>query len=131
MLVACPLVGASVGDSEAWWVGPEAVVDLTRGQARTPRLGRGQADPRGFTHRVTLASVEGGGRLILGSDGFFKYSSRDAILRLLRDSTLGDELAEALGELPCLPSGDLQDDASVVVFTPSVSTPGTAGSPSM
>lgn len=60
--------GASVGDSEAWIVGPSEVVVLTRSQNRKPLLGEMMAVPVAFS-----AEPLGTRTLLLATDGMTKY----------------------------------------------------------
>ena len=67
------IVGASVGDSEAWLLDEDTDI-LTRNQQRKPLIGSGRAVPVPFSReRVS-------GSLLVGSDGLFKYTS-DASIR--------------------------------------------------
>jgi serine/threonine protein phosphatase PrpC len=100
--------GASVGDSGAWLITESSVLDLTQDQGRKPLLGTGAAMPVGF------GAVPFAGRLLLGSDGLFKYVRHDHICDLVR-SLAPMEAAAALIEAARLPSGGLQDDIAVIV----------------
>src|SRR5215469_16000992 len=61
--------GASVGDSSAWLISPTGeVTDLTAHQRRRPMLGSGEALP------VIFEAEIGNCRLVLGTDGLFKYA---------------------------------------------------------
>jgi len=62
------IVGASVGDCEAWmFSGDGASRSLTARQARKPLLGDGTAQPVGFEARL------GRGTLMMATDGLWKY----------------------------------------------------------
>ncbi len=100
--------GASVGDSGAWLITASSVLDLTQDQRRKPLLGTGAAMPVGF------GEVPFTGRLLLGSDGLFKYVRHEHIRDLVR-SLAPMEAAAALIEAARLPSGGLQDDIAVIV----------------
>jgi len=101
--------GVSVGDSEAWWVGDSAI-ELTAQQSRA-RLGSGSA-------RVTsFRRLRAGGSVIVGTDGFFSYAPRERWLDLVRTSPTTTGVARRLLDLARLPTGTLQDDATVVVVT--------------
>lgn len=102
------VVGASVGDSEAWLIENASLCVLTEGQARKPLLGSGRARPVGFA-RPTHS-----GTLLLASDGLFKYALADQVQSTL---TTGDVAAAAarLAELPRMPTGQLPDDVGLVV----------------
>ncbi len=102
------LVGASVGDSEAWWWSGAAEHALTRGQRRKPLLGSDEAMPVGFT-----LEVRGEGTLVLGSDGLWKYVRWERVTEALRHPP--KEAVRRLLESVRYPSGALPDDVSVIV----------------
>ena len=55
------VVGASAGDSEAWLVRGEALVDLTRNQDKKPLLGGGRIDQvwwKDFTAQQHAAGIK-------------------------------------------------------------------------
>ena len=93
------IIGASVGDSEAWIVTPDSIDDLTDGQDRR-RLGSGRAAPVSFAR----AALEG--TLIVGTDGLFKYAPPNAIAAVVRNCA---NPAEAL-----LQSTRTPDDITIV-----------------
>jgi serine/threonine protein phosphatase PrpC len=101
--------GASVGDSGAWLVRPDGgLLDLTAAQRRKPLVGSGAAVPISFgPHPIK-------GRLLLASDGLFKYSARERIVAAALIAQL-DQAADALVALPKLPNGKLQDDVAVMI----------------
>lgn len=104
-------VGASVGDSRAWLLGEDGIQDLTQHQVRKPLLGSGDATPIGFSAAVNQRT------LVVGSDGLFDYTTRDAIAACIaRDGALACNLAQ----LVRLPGGGLADDLSIVVARPSM-----------
>lgn len=113
------VVGASVGDSEAWLVGVDGLRDLTAAQQRKPLLGGGPIEARSFEAEMSL-----GDTLLLASDGVVKYASPPRIGGCLlgRSGSL-DELPRALLELVRLPSGALCDDVAVVLVRASTATP--------
>jgi len=100
------VAGVSVGDSEAWVVGPQ-LDPLTKGQDRA-RLGTGRCRPTWF-HRRRLDGV-----LVVATDGLFRHARRDAIAIACADPD-ATAIAEALVTLPRLPSGAYPDDVAVVV----------------
>jgi serine/threonine protein phosphatase PrpC len=102
------MVGASVGDSGAWWFDMAGGHELTRGQRRKPLLGSGGAVP------VELR-LEGrrAGTLVLASDGLWKYVPWDRLPGALQRAPA--EAASRLVELVRYPSGELPDDVAVVV----------------
>jgi serine/threonine protein phosphatase PrpC len=108
ILVDGQVWGASVGDCEAWLISTSGIVDLTRDQRRKPLLGSGHAIPIGFG---PLACTS---RLLLGSDGLFKYVPHERIRNLSSSVPLA-HAAAVLVDAARLPSGALQDDVAVIV----------------
>jgi PPM family protein phosphatase len=100
------LRGASVGDSEAWLVSDSDVIELT--QKSKARLGSGRAEPFAF------GPLPCAGRVLLGSDGLFKYVAHERISTLARAGSI-EEAATALVAAARLRSGALQDDVAVVL----------------
>lgn len=110
-----PLVGGcSVGDSEAWIFESTSIVDLTSAQRRKPLLGSGQANPHPFFVRRSTRT-RGSSTLLLGSDGLFKYASRDRIAELVSASPF-PKLLDALVESVRLPTGALHDDVGLIAL---------------
>lgn len=103
------VLGASVGDSGAWVLARQAVVDLTRGQVRKPLLGCGQAVVVPFGP----FALQGEARLLIASDGLLKYAPRERI----QQAAAGPLSQAARSAVDCvrLPSGTLQDDTSVIL----------------
>jgi serine/threonine protein phosphatase PrpC len=101
------ICGASVGDSQAWIVRDEGIVNLTARQVRKPLLGSRDATPIGFMHDA-LAGI-----LLVASDGFWNYMPREKLLPLLARTEFV-ELPRACIEAVRLPSGELWDDTCVV-----------------
>lgn len=102
------VVGASVGDSGGWMFAVGIWLNLLEDQKRKPLIGSGKAVPVGF------GPFPAGDRLLLGSDGLFKYVDADRIGEL----ALLDPMDRAVLELvqaARLPSGKLQDDITVVI----------------
>lgn len=104
--------GASVGDSGAWLVSPGQVRDLTRGQVRKPLLGSGSASPCAF--ELTAHDCPAEGRLLLASDGLWKYASGDQITQAARTGSL-EQALEALIACVRSPSGGLSDDVALIL----------------
>lgn len=102
------LTGASVGDSGAWLVRGDAVIDLTAGQARKPLVGDGAAACT-FEHATLDAET-----VLVASDGLLRYAREQDIARIASGPDLA-AAARALVELVRLPTGGLQDDVSVVL----------------
>jgi serine/threonine protein phosphatase PrpC len=100
--------GASVGDSEAWLVSDVDEMVLTEEQNRKPLVGSRRCAA------VAFGPVPMRGTLLLGSDGLFKYCSRDTLLSIARSSEL-DSIPEQLVRASQLPSGRLHDDLAVLV----------------
>jgi serine/threonine protein phosphatase PrpC len=108
VLTGSQVFGASVGDSSAWLLGPADVTDLTQHQKAKPLLGSGNAVPIGFGPLPLV------GRVLIGSDGLFKYAPHERIAFLASSLPLA-EAAAALVDAARLRSGALQDDIAVVV----------------
>ena len=106
-LDAMGIVGASCGDSCAWIIGGDEIVDLTEGQRRKPLVGDGGT---AFQIRGQLA----GGTLLVASDGLWRYAKQSDIARIVQSSDL-EPGAQALIDLVRLPNGELQDDVAVVL----------------
>lgn len=99
--------GASCGDSVAWLIHGESVLELSEFQFRKPLLGGGGVP-------ICFASMRLVGTLMLASDGLVNYAPRSLILA----NAGGDSIAHAaiaLAELPRLRSGVFPDDVSVVL----------------
>ncbi|MEN8221582.1 MAG: protein phosphatase 2C domain-containing protein [Pseudomonadota bacterium] len=105
------IVGASVGDSEAYIISNREGSHLTEYQYRKPLLGSGTAIP------IPFAPMTLDGTLILGSDGLFKYARLSEISQIIK-SYQPKESVLRLFELVRLPSGSFMDDVSVIVVKP-------------
>ena len=81
---------------------------MTEAQNRKPLLGPGRAQPVGF------GPVPLEGRLVVASDGLFKYCDRERLLSVAMGDPLG-VAATGLVEEARLPSGALHDDVSIVL----------------
>jgi serine/threonine protein phosphatase PrpC len=103
------IYGVSTGDSEAWWVGDDAAVELTAGQTRG-RLGTG------INHASTFRRLREGGRVLVGTDGFFAFTPPERRLGVVRTAPAAD-VARRLVREARLPSGRLHDDTTVVVVS--------------
>ena len=103
------VVGASVGDSEAWLVAPDGRVDvLTRGQHAKPLLGGG-------AHPTAVSGGQlGGGTLVVASDGLFRYAKAGDIARLALGADMNAAAAQLI-DLVRLPTGSVLDDVAVVL----------------
>lgn len=100
--------GASVGDSCAWLLTASSVVDLTQHQKAKPLLGSGNATP------IAFGPLPCAGRVLVGSDGLFKYVAYERVCALARSLPL-TEVPAALVAAARLRSGALQDDIAVIV----------------
>jgi PPM family protein phosphatase len=103
------VIGASVGDSEAWVIGEQEINILTKDQRRKPCLGTGGTSPIAFCFPALT------GTLLVASDGLFKYTSAQAIANAVRHADL-DLAAEKLLGLVRYPSGELPDDVSIILI---------------
>ncbi|MCG8463717.1 MAG: hypothetical protein MI750_02555 [Xanthomonadales bacterium] len=104
------LLGASVGDSEAWGVDSESIDDLTQHQRYKPLLGSGSALPVGFERNKVAQSI------IVATDGLFKYAKATDIAQCVRNAK-GGALMDELLSLVRLPSGNYADDIGIVVYS--------------
>jgi serine/threonine protein phosphatase PrpC len=100
------IVGASAGDSRAWLFTDDSA-ELTKDQARKPRLGTGRTKPQPFT-------AEASGILVVGTDGLFDYARIEDVCAIARTAVPKDAAA-ALVNLPGRRSRALPDDVAVVV----------------
>jgi serine/threonine protein phosphatase PrpC len=101
--------GASVGDSGAWMLTGKTFIDLTENQNRKPLLGSDEALPMGF------GPIELSGRLLIATDGLFKYATESDIAQ----RAMGVPLNEAIERLIAgvrLRSGALQDDVGIILL---------------
>lgn len=97
-----------MGDSEAWIISGESVVDLTDRQTRKPLLGSGGAKPISFTHGKL------DGMLIVAKDGFCSYARRDDLGALVATTDF-HSIARKCVELVRLPSDELWDDIGIAI----------------
>lgn len=107
-ITARGLAGASVGDSAAWLIDGDAVVELTADQRRKPLVGAGAAVV------AFAAGPLAGATLLVASDGLVNYAPRRAIAALARLPDLA-AAARQLVDLVRLPTGALPDDTSLVL----------------
>jgi len=102
------LAGASVGDSGAWIMLDNNVLDVTANQERKPLVGSG-CIPVAFDVRFPRDAT-----LLVASDGLLRYAKQADIVRVATNGSI-EASAKALVDLVRLPSGDLQDDVSLVL----------------
>jgi len=100
--------GASVGDSGAWLVSSGEILDLTERQHRKPLVGSGSAHPVPFESRPLT------GRLLVATDGLFKYVDRELILESITNPSL-EGATRSLIDSARLANGAFRDDIAVVV----------------
>lgn len=103
------VVGASVGDSGAWILAANGVIDLTDRQVRKPCVGVGAAMATAFA-----ALLPAGARLLMASDGLLKYVDRSRVAALGMAMPI-DLAVQALVDAARLPSGVLRDDVAVLL----------------
>jgi serine/threonine protein phosphatase PrpC len=104
------ILGASVGDCEAWILEDGQPRSLTSGQQRKPLLGSGAAIPVAFTGNLSR------GTLVVGTDGLWKYTN----LVRIREAAAArphEAATQSLTDAVRLRSGSLQDDVAVFVLT--------------
>lgn len=102
------ILGASVGDSEAWIINGNKTVDLTSRQVRKPIIGSGSACP------IPFGPVEFNGTLIMATDGLFKFTSMEKIQQTIATHEI-EKSGFALIECVRLQSGSLQDDVTIIL----------------
>jgi len=107
------VTGASAGDSEAWLIEATGHHVLTQDQNRKPLLGSGRAEPVAFAAGPLTAT------LLLGSDGFFKYTDGSLARQLAIHEDL-DAIPDRMIDSVRLRSGTLQDDTTVLVCRRSI-----------
>jgi hypothetical protein len=103
------IVGASVGDCEAWMFGGGAAPrSLTARQAIKPLLGEGTVRPVGFEARL------GRGTLLMATEGLRKYMDRARITKAASIRPLEAACTALVGGVR-LKGGTLQDDIALVL----------------
>ncbi|MFP4477655.1 MAG: PP2C family protein-serine/threonine phosphatase [Desulfatibacillaceae bacterium] len=107
-LVNNQLVGASVGDSEAWLITAGEWFELTENQLRKPLVGSGECIPSSFGPHSFI------GTLLVASDGLFHYTRYETV-RETAVTSPPEQAVEALVDLVRLPGGGLQGDVAVIV----------------
>jgi serine/threonine protein phosphatase PrpC len=103
------LVGASVGDSGAWMLTGREIVDLTEEQQRKPLLGSDEVVPVGF------GPIELSGRLLIATDGLFKYATESDIAQRAMGLSINDAVDQLIAGVR-LRSGALQDDVGIILI---------------
>jgi serine/threonine protein phosphatase PrpC len=100
------IVGASVGDSQAWLFNHQYEYELTSLQYVKPLLGSRTSTPIGFgPFELDLF-------LLLGSDGLFKYTKKSEIKQQLKRKPTAKDIAN----LAKNETNNLQDDLSTILI---------------
>ena len=100
--------GASVGDSGAWMLTVKGIIDHTENQHRKPLLGSDEAMPMGF------GPIELSGRLLIATDGLFKYATESDIAQRAMGVPVNEAVARLI-EGVRLRSGAFQDDVAIIL----------------
>jgi serine/threonine protein phosphatase PrpC len=103
------ILGASVGDSGAWTIGPTEITNLTQAQSRKPLIGSGCARPVPFDRGLVPGEI-----LLLATDGLLKYTSTERIVSVCRENE-PHVAPDKLIALVRYPSGVLPDDVTVIL----------------
>src|ERR1700722_16958926 len=101
--------GASVGDPGAWLLTGKAIVDLTENQHRKPLLGSDEALPMCF------GPIELSGRLLIATDGLFKYATESDIAERATSLSVNDAVDKLIAGVRLL-SGALHDDVAIILI---------------
>jgi hypothetical protein len=101
--------GASCGDCAASLCRAGQLVDLTEDQRKNPPVGSRSAQPVGFAE-----SLKTPWRLIVMSDGVWKYAGWEAVAQALK-ATERPNIVASLRQVACR-EGRLLDDFSVAIF---------------
>lgn len=105
------IVGASVGDSEAWLIRGDSLIDLTKDQEKKPLLGGGPVEPTAFAESLWPGDV-----LLLATDGLVKYAPAERLAALARKRMPVSACSDAMVDLVRRPDGGLQDDLALVLI---------------
>ena len=105
------VVGASVGDSGAFWFGPRATRELTWAQYRKPLIGDGGCEPTTFTGELVA-----GDAVLLASDGLLKYGALPRIAQMIHAASSLESCCARLTDLVRMPNGRLQDDVGLALM---------------
>lgn len=96
------------GDSGAWMLIGKVILDLTENQRHKPLLGSDEAMPIGF------GPIELSGRLLIATDGLFKYATESDIAQRAMGVSVNTAVARLI-EGVRLRSGTLQDDIAIIL----------------
>ena len=100
--------GAAVGDSEIYQFSSGELINLAEHKEPKPALGSTGCFPATFQGDLQA------GRVLICSDGLWKYSGIEKIKASLKEPNL-EVAADSLLECAKLPNGKLQDDVSLIV----------------
>lgn len=106
------VAGASSGDSKVFFLGHESgseIEEWTSRQRKNPPVGSGEAVFASFA-----ANTTGGGRMLIVSDGVWKYCGYEAIRSALQVADLADAPALLKSATPRRSGASLPDDFSVI-----------------
>ncbi|MCE2026693.1 PP2C family protein-serine/threonine phosphatase [Sessilibacter corallicola] len=101
------VMGASVGDSQAWFYASNYTYQLTSLQYRRPLLGSGRCVAVGF------GPLELQRYLLIGSDGLFNYCQQKTLRAVLANKKVK---AESVAKCVERFGGKLNDDLSVILI---------------
>ena len=110
-ITAHRVVGASNGDSAALIVSAGEVTELTADQPKNPPVGSGTAVGRTFDRPLSIPW-----RLVLMTDGVWKFAGLDRVRSLVRTTTPQELLAELQTPARRPGSGDYYDDFTLAVI---------------
>lgn len=103
------IFGASVGDSHCYIFNKEFTIHATSLQYRKPLLGSGEIVA------ISFGPFRIDNKVIIASDGLFDYTTINKICETLTECHM-ENIGQQLLRLVELPSRQLQDDFSVVVY---------------
>lgn len=102
--------GVSVGDCQGWLFNNDFCYEFTTHQYRKPLLGSGNAIP------VAFGPFPATGKILMGSDGLFDYTSNDKIKNTVTNLPT-NQVCTSLVNSVRLPSGKLQDDIAIIFYS--------------
>jgi len=91
-----------------------AILDLTEAQQREPLLGSDEAMPMEF------GPIELSGRLLIATDGLFKYATESDIAQRVMGVSLNEAVAKLIAGVR-LRSAALQDDVGIILIENAIS----------
>lgn len=105
------VVGISNGDSAALLVSGAHTTELTAGQSKNPPVGSGTAAGSPFAAKLIPPW-----RLLVMTDGVWKYAGWQRVVEAVRRQTGADVMAELQQAARLVGSGRFQDDFTVVLL---------------